>query len=66
MLISCQLFYAPLGLKKKSGRTNNIVLEVESLFSRIKSEQNGRLDVLVNNAYAGVNTIFTVGLITDF
>ena len=35
--------------------------DVESLFERIKSEQNGRLDVLVNNAYAGVSTIFKVG-----
>jgi len=33
--------------------------DVEKLFERIKSEQNGKLDVLVNNAYAGVNTIFT-------
>ena len=29
--------------------------DVEKLFSRIKIEQNGQLDVLVNNAYAGVN-----------
>jgi len=33
--------------------------DVEKLFERIKSEQNGKLDVLVNNAYAGVNTIFS-------
>ena len=33
--------------------------DVVKLFERIKSEQNGKLDVLVNNAYAGVNTIFT-------
>jgi dehydrogenase/reductase SDR family protein 1 len=32
--------------------------DVENLFERIKSEQNGRLDVLVNNAYAGVDMIF--------
>ena len=31
--------------------------EVEALFQRIKREQNGRLDVLVNNAYAGVHAI---------
>jgi len=31
--------------------------DVEKLFSRIKIEQNGQLDVLVNNAYAGVNAI---------
>ena len=33
--------------------------QVEALFERIKQENNGRLDVLVNNAYAGVDTIFT-------
>ena len=31
--------------------------EVEALFKRIKTEQNGRLDLLVNNAYAGVHAI---------
>jgi len=28
--------------------------EVKALFERIKQEQNGKLDVLVNNAYAAV------------
>lgn len=28
--------------------------EVEKLFERVKSEQNGQLDVLVNNAYSAV------------
>ena len=32
--------------------------EVEQLFARIRAEQRGRLDILVNNAYAGVATIF--------
>ncbi|XP_073347451.1 dehydrogenase/reductase SDR family member 1 [Pagrus major] len=32
--------------------------DIEELFERIKREQNGRLDVLVNNAYAGVQAIF--------
>ncbi len=31
--------------------------EVEKLFETIKKEQQGKLDLLVNNAYAGVNTI---------
>ncbi len=31
--------------------------EVEALFERIKKEQKGQLDVLVNNAYAGVHAI---------
>lgn len=32
--------------------------DIEGLFEQIKREQNGRLDVLVNNAYAGVQAIF--------
>ncbi|XP_077471997.1 dehydrogenase/reductase SDR family member 1 [Stigmatopora argus] len=32
--------------------------DIENLFERIKQEQDGRLDLLVNNAYAGVQTIF--------
>lgn len=28
--------------------------DIEALFEQIKREQNGRLDILVNNAYAGV------------
>ncbi|XP_028282469.1 dehydrogenase/reductase SDR family member 1 [Parambassis ranga] len=32
--------------------------DIEDLFERIKREQNGRLDILVNNAYAGVHAIF--------
>jgi len=33
--------------------------DVLGLFDRIKTEQDGKLDVLVNNAYAGVNHIFS-------
>ena len=33
--------------------------EVLKLFEKIKEENNGRLDVLVNNAYAGVDMIFS-------
>ncbi|XP_047445141.1 dehydrogenase/reductase SDR family member 1 [Mugil cephalus] len=32
--------------------------DIEGLFEQIKREQNGRLDILVNNAYAGVQAIF--------
>lgn len=32
--------------------------DIENLFERIKEEQNGRLDILVNNAYSGVQAIF--------
>nr|XP_046213915.1 dehydrogenase/reductase SDR family member 1 [Oncorhynchus gorbuscha] len=33
--------------------------DLKCLFDQIQREQNGRLDILVNNAYAGVQTIFT-------
>ncbi|XP_062337311.1 dehydrogenase/reductase SDR family member 1 [Osmerus eperlanus] len=32
--------------------------EIKELFEQITQEQNGRLDILVNNAYAGVQAIF--------
>ncbi|XP_017276273.3 dehydrogenase/reductase SDR family member 1 isoform X1 [Kryptolebias marmoratus] len=32
--------------------------DIEAFFERIKQEQGGRLDILVNNAYAGVQNIF--------
>lgn len=32
--------------------------EVRNLFEKVDREQNGRLDVLVNNAYAGVQVLF--------
>ncbi|MED6242330.1 Dehydrogenase/reductase SDR member 1, partial [Ataeniobius toweri] len=32
--------------------------DIKALFERIKQEQDGRLDILVNNAYAGVQDIF--------
>ncbi|XP_003802014.1 dehydrogenase/reductase SDR family member 1 [Otolemur garnettii] len=35
--------------------------EVRSLFEQVDREQQGRLDVLVNNAYAGVQTILNNG-----
>jgi dehydrogenase/reductase SDR family protein 1 len=31
--------------------------EIESLFQRIAKEQDGRLDILVNNAYKGVEVL---------
>jgi len=31
--------------------------DIKSLFDRIKKEQNGQLDILINNAYSAVNTI---------
>ncbi|KAI1712973.1 short chain dehydrogenase domain-containing protein [Ditylenchus destructor] len=35
--------------------------QVEGVFERIAKEQNGQLDILVNNAYAGVPTLFGSG-----
>ncbi|XP_070829384.1 dehydrogenase/reductase SDR family member 1-like [Chaetodon trifascialis] len=32
--------------------------DIEELFEQIKREQNGRLDILVNNAYAGAQDVF--------
>lgn len=32
--------------------------DIHNLFQRIDTEQNGRLDILINNAYKGVTTIF--------
>ena len=32
--------------------------EVKELFEKIEKDENGKLDVLVNNAYAAVNAIF--------
>lgn len=34
--------------------------EVKSLFEQVDREQHGRLDVLVNNAYAGVQVTFAL------
>ncbi|VDK37328.1 unnamed protein product [Taenia asiatica] len=34
--------------------------QVANLFSRIRREQNGRLDVLVNNVYSGVGVLTTI------
>uniref|UniRef100_A0A8C7LN10 Dehydrogenase/reductase (SDR family) member 1 n=1 Tax=Oncorhynchus kisutch TaxID=8019 RepID=A0A8C7LN10_ONCKI len=33
--------------------------DLKYLFDQIQREQNGRLDILVNNAYAGVQAVFT-------
>lgn len=52
-------------IQARGGQAQAIVMdhgndtEVEKLFERIHKEQNGKLDVLVNNAYAGVSTILT-------
>ena len=29
--------------------------DIKALFERIKKEQNGQLDILINNAYSAVN-----------
>lgn len=52
-------------IKSRGGQGKAVVMDhgkdadVEKLFEQIKKEQNGKLDILVNNAYAGVNTIFS-------
>ena len=37
--------------------------EVKQLFDKVSREQNGRLDVLVNNAYKGVLVIIVIMII---
>lgn len=50
-------------IEKRGGEAIAIVVdhnqdeEVKKLFERIDREQNGKLDILVNNAYAGVSMI---------
>ena len=50
----------PLQVKERGGDCLPVVCDsskeddIKQLFERIKHEQNGRLDILVNNAYAGV------------
>ena len=50
-------------IERRGGKAVPVVIdhskdhEVKELFERIKSDNHGRLDVLVNNAYAGVTFI---------
>ena len=52
-------------IKERGGRAVTVQMdhgqdaEVEALFQQIANEQAGQLDLLVNNAYAGVSTIFS-------
>ena len=51
-------------IKKRGGHCIPVQVDHESdqqisdLFKKIETEQNGRLDILVNNAYKAVNQIF--------
>lgn len=40
---------------------STIEKDIEGLFEQIKREQRGRLDMLVNNAYAGVQVLHAQG-----
>ena len=40
--------------------------DVKQLFETVKKEQNGRLDVLVNNAYKGVQVSQWLSLILQY
>lgn len=50
-------------IRERGGEAVGVVVdhsndaEVEALFKRIEREQDGKLDLCVNNAYAGVKTI---------
>ncbi|XP_043844806.1 dehydrogenase/reductase SDR family member 1 [Dromiciops gliroides] len=56
---------AALEAQSRGGRCVPVVCdssqedEVRSLFEKVDREQDGRLDILVNNAYAGVQTIIS-------
>ncbi|KAL6490016.1 hypothetical protein MHYP_G00003610 [Metynnis hypsauchen] len=51
-------------VNERGGRCLTVVCDsskeddIKELFERVQREQNGRLDILVNNAYAGVQAIF--------
>lgn len=55
----------PTQVKERGGNCVPVICDstndkdIEELFERIKHEQNGRLDILVNNAYAGVQVQYT-------
>lgn len=40
--------------------------DIKALFERIEQEQDGRLDILVNNAYAGVPVCINKTLMKQF
>jgi len=50
-------------INNRGGKGISVVMDhgndsdVEALFERVKQEQKGRLDILVNNAYAGVSLL---------
>ncbi|XP_010887514.2 dehydrogenase/reductase SDR family member 1 [Esox lucius] len=56
---------AAVQVKERGGNCVPVVCDssndedIKDLFDKIQCEQNGRLDILVNNAYAGVQDIFT-------
>lgn len=58
-------FFCPQ-VKERGGNCVPVVCDstkdkdIQQLFKQIQQEQNGRLDILVNNAYAGVHVSITV------
>lgn len=62
---SCGSFFCPQ-VKERGGNCVPVVCDstkdkdIQQLFKQIQQEQNGRLDILVNNAYAGVHVSITV------
>lgn len=44
-----------LEVEGREGKRWSEFIQVKSFFSRIDEENNGQLDILVNNAYAAVN-----------
>lgn len=64
MQLGAHIPSVPLQAQSRGGRCVPVVCdssqesEVRNLFEQVDREQQGRLDVLVNNAYAGVQVLF--------
>lgn len=63
--VSVRICFYGTQVKERGGNCVPVICDstndkdIEELFERIKHEQNGRLDILVNNAYAGVQVQYT-------
>ena len=64
MRLGAHIPSVPLQAQSRGGQCVPVVCdssqesEVRNLFEQVDREQQGRLDVLVNNAYAGVQVLF--------
>ncbi len=62
-MIICMPYLKKIKIRERGGKCIPVQCDHENdqdifnLFEKIKNEQNGRLDVLVNNAYKGVTVL---------